>query len=226
MAAPEQLSCGRCQKALNIVTAAKGFKDLRRCLQKRLAPLGFAVAGTKLWRKVNDTLVVLETQKDRYSTDEEARFTINLGISVDALRAIAAAAIGASLAEVPPPEACHWRVRLGRLLERQGDVWWSVRDEQTAQSVCDEIGSDLINVALPKVVETASSEALLRLWQEGHGQGLTEYEQRANLAKLLCALNRKDEAKKAIQALEDASLGKSWEVSARYDVKELRKQVA
>ena len=208
------------------MTAAKSFKDVGVGLRQRLASIGFAAAGSKLWRKVNDTLVVLETQKDRYSTEDEVRFTINLGISVDALRAIAAAAVGASLAEVPPPERCHWRARLGRLLGRQGDVWWSVRDEQSAQSVCDEIASDLIKVALPKVVEAASSEAMLRLWQEGRGQGLTEYEQRSNLARLLCTLNRAEEAKAAIQALEDASVGKSWEMSARYDVKDLRKQLS
>jgi hypothetical protein len=100
-----------------------------------------------------------------------------------------------------------------------------VSDEKTAQAVCDEIAAGLIDIALPKVEVMASSDALVNAWREGRGQGLTEYERRANLAKLLMALGRKEEAQAAAQALEDASLGKSWAASAAYDVKELRKQL-
>lgn len=208
------------------MTATKSFKDFKRCLAKRLVPSGFAATGDVLSRKVRDTVVVLEVQKDRkYSTKEEIRFTINVGISIDALHAAVAAVDGIPSSEVPPPEKCHWRERLGRLLPAQRDVWWSVRDEQTAQSVCDEIATGLLNHALSKVEAVASSEALVCLWQQGRGQGLTEYERRANLARLLIALGRKEEAQAAVQALVEASRGKSWEGSARYDVKELRKQL-
>lgn len=206
---------------------AQSFKHLKAYLARRLASSGYVGSGDIVWRKVRDTVVVVETQKDRkYSTKEEVRFTVNVGISVDALRdAVAVAAEGGpSSSEVPPPEKCHWRQRLGYLLSAQSDVWWSVRDEQTAQLVCDEIAAGLIDIALPKVEAMASSEALVRLWQEGRGQGLTEYERRINLARLLVALGHTEEAQVAVQALEDASLGKSWAASAAYDVKELRKQ--
>lgn len=204
--------------------ATKSFRDFKACLAKRLAPTGFIAEGDFLSRKVDDTLIVLEIQRDRkYSTKEEIRFTINVGISVNALRV----AVGdAPSLEVPPPEKCHWRERLGRLLQSQSDMWWSVRNEQTAQSVCDEIAAGVLNNALPKVEAVASSEALVRLWQEGCGQGLTEYERRTNLTKLLIALGRKEEAQLALQALENASFGRSWEASARHNVKELRKQLA
>ena len=205
--------------------AADSFKHLKVCLVKRLAPSGFIDAGGIVWRKVRDTVVVLEVQKDRkYSTKEEVRFTVNAGISVDALRDVVAAAGGPSTSDVPPPERCHWCLRIGHLLPVQSDVWWSVSDEQSAHSACDEIASGLIDIALPKVEAMASSEALARSWQEGRGQGLTEYERRVNLARLLVALERTEEAQAAVQALEDASLGKSWAASAAYDVKELRKQ--
>lgn len=208
-----------------MMKAAESFKHLKACLAKRLAPSGFVGAGNILWRKVHDTVVVVEIQKDRrYSTKEEVRFTVNAGISVDALRDVIAAAGGPSSSDVPPPEGCHWRQRLGHLLPVQSDMWWSVRDEQSAQSVCDEIASGLIYIALPKVEAMASSEVLVRSWQEGRGQGLTEYERLVNLARLLIALGRTKEAQVAVQALEDASLGKAWAASATYDVKELRKQ--
>jgi Domain of unknown function (DUF4304) len=206
--------------------AAKSFKHLKVCLAKRLAPSGFVADGDIVSRKMHDTLVVIEVQKDRkYSTKEEIRFTVNVGISADALREVAAVAVGSSSSDVPPPEKCHWRQRLGHLLPAQSDVWWSVRDAQTAQVACYEIAAGLTDIALPKVEAVASSDALVNAWQEGRGQGLTEYERRASLARLLMALGRKEEAQAAVQALEEASLGKSWAVSAAYDVKELRKQL-
>jgi hypothetical protein len=178
-----------------------------------------------VWRKVHDTVVVIEVQKDRkHSTKDEVRFTVNIGISVDALRDVVAVAGRTSSSELPAPEKCHWRQRLGHLLPAQTDVWWSVSDKQTAQSVCDEIAAGLIDIAAPKVEAIASSEALVRSWQDGIGQGLTEYERRVSLAKLLIALGRKEEGRAAVRALEDAARGKSWEASAAYEVKELRKQ--
>lgn len=206
--------------------AAKSFKHLKTCLAKRLAPSGFVADRDIVSRKVHDTVVVIEVQKDRkYSTKDEIRFTVNVGISVDALRQVAAATGGPSASDVPPPDRCHWRQRLGHLLPARSDVWWSVSDEKAAQAVCDEIAAGLIDIALPKVEVMASSEALVNAWREGRGQGLTEYERRANLARLLMALGRKEEAQAAVRSLEDASLGKSWAASAAYDVKELRKQL-
>ena len=77
--------------------AAESFKHLKACLVKRLAPSGFIGAGDIVWCKVHDTVVVVEVQKDRkYSTKEEVRFTVNAGISVDALRDVVAAAGGPS----------------------------------------------------------------------------------------------------------------------------------
>jgi hypothetical protein len=65
-----------------------------------------------------------------------------------------------------------------------------VCDEQSAQSVRDELAEGFIGIALPKVETMAFSEALIDAWQEGHGQGLTEYERRASLARLLIAKGR------------------------------------
>lgn len=208
-----------------MMKTAASARSLKACLVKRLAPSGFVGADDIMWRKVNDTVVVLEVQTDRkHSTREEARLTVNVGISVDALRDVVAAAGGPLSSEVPLPERCHWRQRLGHLFPVRRDVWWSVRDEQSAQLACDEIASGLIDVALPKVKAMASSEALVRSWQDGCGQGLTEYERRVNLARLLYALGRTGEAHAALLALEDASIGKSWATSAAYDLKGLRKQ--
>lgn len=208
------------------MNAVMSFEHLKACLTRRLAPSGFVGAGNLAWCKMNDTVVVIEVQRDRkYSADDEIRFTVNIGISVDALRDVAAAAGGPSSSEAPPSEKCHWRQRIGRLLPAQSDVWWSVRDEQSAQAVCDEIAGELNDIVLPKIKAMASSEALVRSWKEDRGQGLTEYERRKHLARLLVALGRNEEAKSAVEALEKSSIGKSWAASAAYDAKVLRKLI-
>jgi hypothetical protein len=207
------------------MTAAKRFSEFKACLRKRLTPAGFAAEGELFSCKAQDVLIVLEILRDRKrSAKEVIRFTINVGISADALRT--AAADGAQLSAIPRPETCHWRDRLGRLLGAESDVWWSVGSGLNTQSVCDEIADGLLETALPKVHAVASSDALVRLWQDGRGRGLTEYERRVNLVKMLLALGRREEARVAVQALQDSSKGRSWEASARYDVEVARRQLA
>lgn len=223
MAWSKRLPSERHPRAITIMTIAKNFKNFKECLANSLVPFGFAARGDMLFRAVRDTMLVLEIQKDlKHSTKEEIRFTINVGLSIDVLRS--SDSIN-GLSFVPSPDKCHWRTRLGRLLLTESDVWWSIHDEQSATAVCEEVVIGLIRVALPKVEAIASSQSLATLWKDGRGRGLTEYERRVNLAKLLCKLKRTEEAQVAIQELENASLGKSWEISARYDVKELRKLV-
>lgn len=200
------------------------LRKLKACLANRLSPLGFTAEGDGMWRRVHDTLILLEVQKDlKRSTKEAILFTINVGISVNALRAESGGTAPAS--SEARIERSHWRERLGRLLPTGSDVWWTVRDEQTAQLLCDEISAALTEHVLPQVEQIASSDALVRLWREDKGRGLTEYERRSNLAALLCKTGQTDEADAAIQALEEASIGKSWEVSARVTAEHLRKQL-
>lgn len=197
----------------------ESFKFFKNCLFGRLASIGFRSGSNIAWRRHKDTVVVVEIQKDRkVGLGGESRFTINVGISINLLRP--------ANSVVPPPEKCHWRQRLGRMLPQQADTWWVVGDIQTAQLLCDEIGDGLLRIALPKVDEMASSDALLHAWHQDQGQGLTEYERRVCLIRLLIALDRREEAAAALQAFEQASIGRSWAGSAAVDLKEFRKELA
>jgi hypothetical protein len=202
------------------MTADQSFKEFKACLTRRLRTVGFSARNRLFFRPMNDTLLVLELQRHR-STKEEVRFTVNVGLSIDLLRA----ATPGGLVWVPAPNQCHWQMRLGKLLQAKRDVWWAIRDEQTALATCDEIAAGLIDTALPKVEAVASSSALAALWQAGEGAGITEFEERANLVKLLYALGRTEAARDAIQALEDASRGKTWEMTATFLAIALRKEV-
>jgi len=207
---------------MSFMTATKNFKSLKTCIAQRLAPCGFVARGDTFSLGKNDAMIVLEIQKDRKrSTKEEILFTINVGVSLNALRT--SYVDGDVSSGELSSESCHWRERLGRLLVTKSDMWWAVNDEQSAQTVCNEIGNGLADYALPSVIELASSDALIQLWKSGYGQGLTEFERRSKLARLLCVLNRPEEARAAIQELEQASLGKSWENTAKFTANELRK---
>lgn len=199
------------------------FKCFKKCLENRLELLDLARSGDIFWKKIHDTVVVIEIQIDKKGDFKEGvKFTINTGISVDVLRDVVGNVNAVRSFSPPSVEQCQWRQRLGRFFPAQGDIWWSVSDEPSVQSVCSEIATALIDHAFPKIEEMASSEALIRSWQEDRGQGLTEYERRRNLAQLLVILESRDEAEMAIRALEEASLGKSWAISAALQVKKLR----
>jgi hypothetical protein len=206
--------------------ASAQLRLLKRCLANRLASLAVAERGDLIWWKLNDTVVILETQKDRYSPKEGPfRFTINVGISIDVLRAFEEADSGLPAGDPPSSKHWHWNARLGRLLPDKDDRWWSIENEESINSTCEEIASDFFEHALPIIRAAASSEALLEIWRKDRGPGLTEYQRRLNLAKLLTALARNVEAIEAVDALEQASQGSSWKASAAYDVRELRKRL-
>ena len=205
------------------MSAAKSYSSFRRCLAKRLAPKGYVANGHTITFKVSEAVIVFELQQDlKNSTKEQVRFTVNAGISLDALRGFQPSEASESEFSV---ERCHWRSRLGRLLDSTSDVWWTISSDEEVEARCDEIVSAINDIALPKIETLALSETLIQLWQSGAGQGLTEYERRIGLARLLVALGRKSEARKALQELEETSLGKAWAASAKFDARELNKYV-
>lgn len=177
--------------------------------------------GDTLTLKVSEAVIVFELQQDlKNSSKELVRFTVNAGVSLDALRGFSSresAELGFSV------EQCHWRSRLGKLMDSSSDVWWTINNDEEAVARCEKIVSAIRDIASPKLKTIAVAETFVQLWQSDKGQGLTEYERRINLARLLVALGRKSEARDALQVLETASLGKAWAVSAKVDARELNR---
>lgn len=203
------------------MSEAKSYKSFKSCLAKRLVSEDYMVTGDTLTLKVSEAVIVFELQQDlKNSSKELVRFTVNAGVSLDALRGFSSresAELGFSV------EQCHWRSRLGKLMDSPSDVWWTISDEEEAVARCEEIVSAIRDIASPKIKTLAVAETFVKLWQSDKGQGLTEYERRINLARLLVALGRKSEARDALKVLETASLGKAWAVSAKVDARELNR---
>lgn len=199
--------------------ALKAFNMVKACLTRFLASNGFSVKNYVAWRPINDTVLLIEIQKDKkHNSEDVIRFTVNIGISIDALRKFEA------IPEVLPPTLakCHWRQRLGRLMPQEADLWWSVADNEDATLVCEQILKGLSDFALPKIKSIASSEVLMKFWEEDIGQGLTEYERRVYLARLLVFEKRGEQARAALESLEKASIGRLWEKSAAVEIEKLR----
>ena len=203
------------------MSAAKSFNQFKTLLAERLTEQGLHRKGDVLTKAMPEAVLVFELQKDsRNSTKEAVRFTVNVGIFLDALRAFR----GDDPAQADPSaEQCHWRARLGRLTAAQADVWWTIRNDEEARVLCDEIATAIATDALPRIEGLATTDAFVDAWRSDKGQGLTEYERRANLARLLLVLGRKNEAREAMHALTAASEGKAWAAAAKVDAREIER---
>jgi len=203
------------------MSATKSFNQFKMLLAERLIEQGLHRRGDVLTKAMPEAVLVFELQKDSKNSSKEAvRFTVNVGIFLNALRAFRCN--DAAQAD-PSADQCHWRARLGRLTPAQADVWWTIRNDEEAKVLCDEIAKSISVDALPRIEGLTTADAFVDAWRSDKGQGLTEYERRANLARLLAVLGRKTEAREALHALTAASEGKAWAVAAKVDARELGK---
>lgn len=205
--------------------ATSYLKMMKQALSKRLAPLGFSLQGNTLSKDCNGVQILVEIQRDaKHGTKDELRFTLNVGLLSRALQDFENADQDSGYS-IPASDRWHWNSRMGNLLPERRDRWWVVAAADAVEPLIDELFKLLVAHVLPKLEPLAQDDQLLALWRSGGGSGLTEYRRRRSLAALLFALGRFVDAKVAINELSTASLGKSWEGAARYDVKVLSERL-
>jgi hypothetical protein len=140
---------------------------LRDLLRVHVAPAlrsnGYAGSGQNFHRRIGPNWAAVNIQRDRYSTADEVRFTINLGTASTVVRV----EDGESPDEPADEVRCHWRTRLGALIPGHNDTWWTVRTRMPPAKV-DELGADvarlLVELAVPALDRMASDEAILATW--------------------------------------------------------------
>ena len=144
-----------------MATAQAVLRDLLRTI---VAPVlrghGYAGSGQDFHRRIDGNWAAINVQRRRYSTDDDLRFTVNLGTASTAV-----------LAEdgFPPDEPareinCHWRARIGDLLPKPADTWWRVRSDAPASRIAalgNTVAGHLAERAVPKLEVMASDEAIL-----------------------------------------------------------------
>lgn len=122
------------------------IKAMASSLHKQhLKALGFGKTDTT-WVRPLEWPQVLNIQLSGFNTSEEAKFTINLGISIPALRAAwGTPARTGALKEYD----CELRSRIGSLLPNRNDKWWNVSSDSDPEILLREVFGDLSEYALP-----------------------------------------------------------------------------
>jgi hypothetical protein len=135
-----------------------------RWLRERIVPAlrahGYAGSGQDFHRRFGRNWAALNVQRDRYSTSDELRFTLNLGTK----SALVSEEQGAD-PEIPAREIdCDWRARIGELTPSPPNAWWVIRADmhEDQLSVLSETVRDLlVRTALPGLERMADDRALL-----------------------------------------------------------------
>jgi hypothetical protein len=115
---------------------------------------GFTKNGSTFHRRTPESWEILNFQKSQWGSRLETSFTINLGVALDRLTVVR----GGDPSRKPPENWCHWRSRIGRLLEDQEDHWWTLDLETDLPELTAEIVPLLVDRALP-LLEACSTEA-------------------------------------------------------------------
>jgi hypothetical protein len=166
------------------MTANQAFQALVRdgvsaCLKRH----GFAKKGNTFRRKRGEVCHVVSVQKSGKSTSDAVVFTVNLGVA--SLRLLARSGVEPGKCTI---EDCHWRQRLGSVSSRAEDVWWTVRDEVSADAASAEVVAWLDAHGAPSLDALRDDAALRDLWLSGRAPGLTEMQRLVNASLLAEAL--------------------------------------
>ena len=103
-----------------MATAQAGLHDLlREHVGPTLRERGFAGSGQDFYRRIDGNWAAVNVQRDRHSTAEEVRFTVNLGTASTEVRL----EDGFSPDEPAREVDCHWRTRIGSLLPGRRGVF-------------------------------------------------------------------------------------------------------
>lgn len=143
------------------MTAQTQLRDLLRIhVAPAIRDRGFAGSGQDFSKRMGHDWAVIDVQKHRYSTADEVRFTINLGVACP----FVLAEEGLTPAGKAPPEVlCQYRLRIGQLLPSRQDTWWTVRSTMIAvetEVLGSTIVDTLLDVAIP-ALERIDHEAIV-----------------------------------------------------------------
>jgi hypothetical protein len=106
---------------------------------------GFKRSKATFHRPRGPNWQVVNLQKDRGSTPQEVRFTLNLAIGLDSLRD---GVRDWKEGRRPAESRCHIRERLGSLMSDE-DVWWTITRFTREKQLAETILGDLERYGLP-----------------------------------------------------------------------------
>lgn len=111
----------------------------------RLKALHYRRSGTTWSKPVGDVVRVVQVQRRRGNTEQESRFTLNLGVHHPAFYV---ARTGHQLEGRVMESNCGLRARIGRFVDGS-DVWYTVRTDANVPDIGNELAEVLDGHALP-----------------------------------------------------------------------------
>jgi hypothetical protein len=126
----------------------------------------------------NNVAGLVNFQRSSWSSRQEIRFTVNVGVVYGALLP----------SRVPLDRALECdaqvRERLGALSHRKHDFWWTINESTDVEALSSEIVSEVTRYAIPFIEKNLDPQALLDSWEAGVAPGLT-FRERLDLLERL-----------------------------------------
>jgi hypothetical protein len=127
--------------------------DIRPALSER----GFAKTASSFHKRAPAGWGVVNFQKSQFGSRLQARFTINLGVSLDRL----ATARGGDPRKKPPENHCVWRSRIAGAVGDPRDRWWDLDHETDLATLTAEILPLLIYRGLPLIEQRLTEDGFV-----------------------------------------------------------------
>jgi len=162
------------------------YKLLINKISVGLKSNGFTKKDTTLYFNKVNNWGLINFQKSRSSEPDQILFTINLGVCSEKIRSF-----HHPLTLLKPVlEDCHWRMRIGDIMEEKQDYWWKITEYTNLDDVANKIIDVLTNKGIPEILKHISDEDLEKGWIEGSSGGLTKFERLLYLTTILKLYSR------------------------------------
>ncbi|MBW4890863.1 DUF4304 domain-containing protein [Mucilaginibacter sp. HMF5004] len=131
-------------------------------LNDYLKPLGYKHKGNWYTATTNNDLTYyINLQSSTASTNQLLKITLNIEIASAKLAAF-------DDDRMPIDQRRHFTKRIGFYLDNPEDRWWTVSDENTANTCADEIIRLFEKKALPQIKEIRSTNDLVDLMKKSN----------------------------------------------------------
>lgn len=197
---------------------ADSFKKmLVETIEPSLKSHGFSRRGYTFYILQRGNWGLINFQKSNKSSPKEFIFTVNLGVASALLLKFFQ-----ELGTKPDIWDCHWRLRLGYLLEEPGDRWWTITRDTSLDKLSQEMRNHITKLAVTEVLRHLPDEALRDLWLSGKSPSLTNFERLRNLLVLLKILGPENLFEATATEFLQTSTGKPTEIVAQLHIERLK----
>lgn len=146
-------------------------KEVVDLLAPILTAFGFRQKRNVFWYETEDNVLLLEIQFSRVRNGESAKFTVNAGVFCKRI----GADIGQESVIPPDWEDCHLRQRIGHLLPKATDIWWTIESDQPVMGDID-VADAVREFGVPYLKRFERAIDLQTEWRTGRSPGLTAFQ--------------------------------------------------